>query len=53
MKKEKMSTTVYIIKKLLVFLMIYYTASIIGEIIIIGLLSAMGYDPLHGGHAFR
>lgn len=48
MKKEKMSTTVYIIKKLLVFLMIYYTASIIGEIIIIGLLSAMGYDPLHG-----
>lgn len=45
---EKMSATVYIIKKSLAFLMIYCSSAIIGEAITIGSLYFMGYDPLHG-----
>ncbi len=45
---DKLSNTVYIIKKLLVFLMIYGISAILGEAVIIGIFYAMGYDPLHG-----
>ncbi|MDO4166662.1 MAG: CPBP family intramembrane metalloprotease [Eubacteriales bacterium] len=45
---EDMPTAVYVIKKLLAFLMIYWIAAIMGESMIIGLLYVMGYDPLHG-----
>lgn len=45
---DKMSTTVYIIKKSLAFLLIYCIGAIAGEAIIIALLYAIGYDPLHG-----
>lgn len=38
----------YIIKKLLAFGIIYCSAAILGEGIIIGILYGMGYDPLHG-----
>lgn len=45
---DKMSTTVYIIKKSLAFLMIYCIGAVVGEAIIIALLYSIGYDPLHG-----
>jgi len=38
----------YVIKKLLAFGMIYCSAAILGEGIIIGILYGMGYNPLHG-----
>ena len=47
--REDMPTLAYMVKKLLAFLFIYYVAGMIGgEVIIIGGLSLMGYDPLHG-----
>ncbi|MGN0342137.1 MAG: lysostaphin resistance A-like protein [Roseburia sp.] len=46
--REEMPTLVYIAKKLLAFLMLYWVAAVAGEAVIIGTLSAMGYDPLHG-----
>lgn len=46
---EEMPAALYIIKKVLAFLIIYYAVGlIVGEGIIIGGLSIMGYDPLHG-----
>lgn len=45
---DTMSTTAYILKKVLAFFMIYGISAIVGEAIIIGLLNTMGYDPLHG-----
>ena len=45
---DTMSTTAYILKKILAFFMIYGISAIVGEAIIIGLLNTMGYDPLHG-----
>lgn len=46
--REEMPTLVYIAKKLLAFFLMYWVAAVAGEAIIIGTLSAMGYDPLHG-----
>ena len=47
--REDVPVPVYILKKMLAFLFIYYVAGMIGgEVIIIGGLSLMGYDPLHG-----
>lgn len=46
--REEMPTLVYIVKKLLAFLVMYWVAAVAGEAVIIGILSAMGYDPLHG-----
>ena len=46
--REEMPTLVYIVKKLLAFLVMYWVAAVAGEAVIIGTLSAMGYDPLHG-----
>ena len=46
--RKEMSKLEYIIKMILAFLLIYFTSAILGEAVIIGLLSAMGYDPLHG-----
>lgn len=38
----------FIFKKVAAFFILYFAAAVLGEAIIIGLLSAMGYDPLHG-----
>ena len=46
--RKEMSKLEYIIKKILAFLLIYFMSAVLGEAVIIGLLSAMGYDPLHG-----
>ncbi len=45
MKKQ---VTVYVIKKVLAFVLIFFLAGIIGEAVVIGLYTGMGYDPLHG-----
>ena len=46
--ETNMSEAEYIIKKLLAFFLLYGISAVLGEGIIIGLLSGMGYDPLHG-----
>lgn len=46
--REDMPKALYIIKKALAFFLIYVLFVGIGEALIIGILSAMGYDPLHG-----
>lgn len=45
---QEMPTALYIIKKMLAFFLIYGLSAVLGEAIIIGVLSAMGYDPLNG-----
>lgn len=46
--RQEMPAALYIIKKMLAFFLIYGAAMVAGEVIIIGLLCAMGYDPLSG-----
>lgn len=46
--RQDMPATLYITKKMLGFLFVYGLSAVVGEAIIIGLLSAMGYDPLSG-----
>lgn len=46
--ETNMSAAQYTIKKLLAFILIYVVSAVLGEGIIIGILSGMGYDPLHG-----
>ncbi len=46
--RQDMPTAQYIIKKLLAFFLIYLVAAVMGEVIIIGGLCALGYDPLNG-----
>lgn len=46
--ETNMSTTEYIIKKVLAFILIYVFSALLGEGVIIGVLYGMGYDPLHG-----
>lgn len=38
----------YMIKKVLVFVLLYCISAVIGEGVVIGILFGMGYDPLHG-----
>lgn len=45
---QEMPSAIYIAKKLLAFLVIYFAAAVSGEAVIIAGLSLMGYDPLHG-----
>lgn len=46
--REDMPAILYAIKKILAWLLCFFGAGIIGEIVIIGALTAMGKDPLHG-----
>ena len=46
--RKEMSALEYSIKKILAFLLIYFTSAVLGEAVIIGLLTGMGYDPMHG-----
>lgn len=46
--REEMPKALYIIKKTLAFFLVYALFVGIGEVLVIGILSAMGYDPLHG-----
>lgn len=46
--REDMPKALYIIKKALAFFLIYVLFVGIGEVIVIGITMAMGYDPLHG-----
>lgn len=46
--KENMPTALYVIKKVLAFFFVYGLAMAIGEVLIIGLLAALGYNPLNG-----
>ncbi len=46
--KTDMSSAEYIIKKLSAFVLIYVFSAVLGEGVIIGILYALGYDPLHG-----
>lgn len=43
-----MQKVLFVIKKSIQFFLIYMISAIIGEGVIIGILTAMGYDPLHG-----
>lgn len=46
---EEMPTPLYAVKKALAFLLLYYVTGLVGgEVLIIGGLTLMGYDPLHG-----
>lgn len=45
---QEMPTALYIVKKILAFFLIYGVSAILGEAVIIGILTAMGYDPLNG-----
>jgi len=46
--EKEMSSAMYIVKKILAFLMIYGVSMIVGEVVVIGVLIAFGYDPIHG-----
>ena len=46
--REDMPAALYIMKKALAFFLVYALFVGIGETIVIGILTAMGYDPLHG-----
>ena len=46
--ETNMSSTEYVIKKLLAFILIYVISAVLGEGVIIGILYGMGYDPLNG-----
>ena len=46
--ETNMSTLLYVIKKVLAFILIYIVSAVLGEGVIIGILYGMGYDPLHG-----
>ena len=46
--RQDIPTALYIAKKMLGFLFVYGLSAVVGEGIIIGLLAAMGYDPLSG-----
>ena len=46
--REDMPKALYIIKKMLAFFMVYALFVGMGEVIVIGITMAMGYDPLHG-----
>ncbi len=52
---QEMPKVLYIIKKALAFIFIYALSAGVGEVLIIGLLYVMGYNPLNGdmptGHA--
>ncbi len=45
---QEMPVALYAIKKLLSFFLIFGIAAVIGEVVIIGLLYGMGYDPING-----
>ena len=47
-KRTEMSRTEYVIKKVLAFILIFFVAGVLGEAVVIGLYTGMGYDPLHG-----
>ena len=46
--RMEMSGTEYIIKKVLAFVLIFFISGILGEAVVIGVYTGMGYDPLHG-----
>lgn len=46
--RQNMPTALYVIKKVLAFLLIYGLAAVLGEALIIGGLMVMGYNPLSG-----
>ncbi len=46
--RMEMSGTEYVIKKLLAFVLIFFAAGVLGEAVVIGSYTGMGYDPLHG-----
>ena len=46
--RMEMSGTEYVIKKVLAFVLIFFISGILGEAVVIGLYTGMGYDPLHG-----
>ena len=46
--RQEMSKAEFIVKKLLAFVLVYAVSALVGEGIVIGILSAMGYDVLHG-----
>ncbi len=46
--RTEMSGTEYVIKKVLAFVLIFFVAGVLGEAVVIGLYTGMGYDPLHG-----
>lgn len=46
--RTEMSRTEYVIKKVLAFILIFFVAGVLGEAVVIGLYTGMGYDPFHG-----
>ena len=46
--RKEMTVPAYVIKKLLAFVLIYIASVIIGEAVIIGSLSGMGFDVMNG-----
>ncbi len=45
---QEMPKALFAVKKMLAFIFIYMVSAIVGEGFVIGTLTAMGYDPLHG-----
>ena len=46
--RMEMPKTEYVIKKVLAFILIFFVSGVLGEAVVIGLFTGMGYDPLHG-----
>ena len=46
--RKNMTPFEYMVKKVLAFVLIYFVGAAIGEAIIIGILTGLGYDPIHG-----
>lgn len=46
--RQDIPAALYVLKKVLAFLLIYGLAAVLGEVLIIGGLTVMGYDPLSG-----
>ena len=46
--RMEMPRTEYVIKKVLAFVLIFFISGILGEAVVIGLYTGIGYDPLHG-----
>lgn len=46
--RKNLPSFIFICKKMLAFFLLYFAAGVLGEAVIMGSLTVLGYDPLHG-----